>query len=255
MAFILIALYMIFVSQRRLLRLSRMQEAILSSVTHELKTPIASIRLYAETLLLRNVTEQDRLKFLKRTLSEADRLQSLIDTVLISARLQSEKTAVNLTRVDLKEIILTCYNKAKERFSDTRYFEILFIGLNSTEAMIVLGNPYHLSTLFDNLLDNAVKYTNKNGKIKLEVNLKKDSIVVSVIDDGCGIERENLKKIFKKFFRITNKNQNIVKGSGLGLSVCRSIIDEHNGKIAAFSEGLNKGATFYVELKRLHSHN
>jgi two-component system phosphate regulon sensor histidine kinase PhoR len=148
-------------------------------------------------LLLRNVSEQDRLKFLKRTLSEAERLQSLIDTVLISARLQSDKASLNLTRVDLREIIHTCFNKAKERFSETRHFDISFID-NKEVHLFILGNPYHLSTLFDNLLDNAVKYTDKDGQIKLNVIVKKDAIFISVKDNGCGIERENLKKIFKK---------------------------------------------------------
>ena len=254
MAFILIGLYMIFVNQRRLLRLARMQDAILSSVTHELKTPLASIRLYTETLLLRNVAEQDRLKFLRRTLSEAARLQSLIDTVLISARLQSNKASLNLARTDLQEIILACFNKAKERFSESRSFELVYQE-NIEGALFVLGNPIHLSTLFDNLLDNAIKYTNKGGTIKVDVAVKKDFIFISVKDDGCGIEKDNLKKIFRKFYRIDNKAQTIIKGSGLGLSVCYSIIQEHSGRIYALSDGLNKGSTFYVELKRLSSHN
>lgn len=255
MAFILIGLYMIFVNQRRLSRLAKMQDAILSSVTHELKTPLASIRLYTETMLLRSLTESDRLKFLQRTLSEAERLQRLIDTVLISARLQSNTPSMSLTRLDLKEIIDACFNKAKERFSDSRHFELSFQGLDKDENLPLYGNPYHLSTLFDNLLDNAVKYTKKDGHIHVDTLVKKEQIIVSVKDDGVGIEKENLKKIFEKFYRIDNHAQSIIKGSGLGLSVCYSIVKEHSGKIYAHSDGLNTGSTFYVEFKRIYSHH
>ncbi|MES2616028.1 MAG: ATP-binding protein, partial [Bdellovibrionota bacterium] len=175
--------------------------------------------------------------------------------VLISARLQSNKPSVGLARVDLREILGACYNKAKERFSDTRVFEFKYPNLEKNDPLFLLGNPYHLSTLFDNLLDNAVKYTNLNGHIILETIIKKDQFVISVTDNGCGIEKENLKKIFEKFYRIDNQSQTIIKGSGLGLSVCYSIVREHSGKIYASSDGLNKGSTFYVELKRLSSHN
>jgi signal transduction histidine kinase len=116
MAFILAGLYMIFAHQRRMSKLAKMQDAILSSVTHELKTPLASIRLYTETLLLRTVSEQDKLKFLKRTLSEAERLQRLIDTVLISARLQTGNSSVHLSRMDVKDILNASINKAKNVF-------------------------------------------------------------------------------------------------------------------------------------------
>lgn len=254
MAFILIGLYMIFVNQRRLSRLAKLQEAILSSVTHELKTPLASIKLYTETLLLRKVTEQERAKFLQRTLSEAERLQKLIDTVLISARLQSNKASQSLVRVDLKEILHSCVQRAKERFSDTRSIDMLF-SENTLEAVFIHGNPDHLSTLFDNLIDNAVKYTRNSGIIKIDVNIKKEIVIISIKDNGCGIEKENLKKIFKKFYRVNDKGQSVVKGSGLGLSVCYSIVKEHSGKIIAHSDGLNKGSTFYVEFKRYPSHH
>lgn len=260
MAFILVGLYMIFVNQQRLFRLSRMQDTILSSVTHELKTPLASIRLYTETMLLRKVTETERLKFLNRTLAEAERLQRLIDTVLISARLQSGKPSLSLSRIDVKEIVVACFQKMKERFSDVRQFEL--VCPNNNEHIFVYGNPFHLSILFDNLIDNAIKYTNKNGNIKIEIivpqstfQIKKEFVLIVIEDDGCGIEKKNLKKIFQKFYRVDNQGGSVVKGSGLGLSVCHSIVQEHSGKIYAQSDGLEKGSLFYVELKRLSTHH
>lgn len=254
MGFILIALYMIFVSQRRLSRITKMQDTILSSVTHELKTPLASIRLYAETMLLRNVAEEERKRFLSRTLKETERLQKLIDTVLISARLESDKSSLAHTRINLNDLLNGCFAQVKDRFGDQRIFEFQSLLDNQENTYFVWGNSYHLSMLFDNLLDNAVKYTDRGGKIQAGVTLKKNFLQVYIKDNGIGIEKSNLKKIFKKFYRIERNSKVKVQGSGLGLSVCQSIVKEHHGRIFAFSDGPNKGTTFYVELPRLITH-
>jgi signal transduction histidine kinase len=254
MGFILIALYMIFVSQRRLSRITKMQDTILSNVTHELKTPLASIRLYAETMLLRNVTEEERKRFITRTLTETERLQKLIDTVLISARLESDKSSLAHGRINLNELLNNCFTQVKDRFGDNRIFDFQVLQTYDENAHFVWGNPYHLSMLFDNLLDNAVKYSEKGGLIQGGILQKKDYIQIYIKDNGLGIEKNNLKKIFKKFYRIERNSKMKVQGSGLGLSVCQSIIQEHHGKIFAHSDGLNKGTTFYVELQRLTTH-
>lgn len=256
MAFILFGLYMIFLSQRRLFRLTKMQDAILSTVTHELKTPLASIRLYAETMLLRDVPENQRKVFLQRTLSESDRLQRLIDTVLISARLESDKSKIAHGRADLTQVLETCVSHVRERFSAVRSVEFFLPqGAKNDSVYLVWGNTHHLSTLFDNLLDNAVKYTEKNGMIQVGMILRKENLIVYIKDNGFGIKKNNLKEIFKKFYRAEADSKIKVSGSGLGLSICRSIVREHGGKIYASSEGLNKGSTFYVELKRFSPHH
>lgn len=255
MAFLLISLYMIFVSQRRLSRITKMQDTILSSVTHELKTPLASIRLYTETILLRESPSLSQKKFLNRVLSEVERLQKLVDTILISARLNSnEKTAKNHIRMDLQDVINTSIGRMKERFDHVRSFQLHIKQTSWAPAFYVIGNSQHLSTLFDNLLDNAVKYTKKGDTISIEMSLTKSHVVVSVQDNGIGIEKKDLKKIFKKFYRVNKSAKSKVTGSGLGLSVCHSIVKEHGGKIYAKSDGLNKGSTFYVELKKFPSH-
>jgi signal transduction histidine kinase len=255
MGFILIALYMIFVSQRRLSRITKMQDTILSNVTHELKTPLASIRLYAETMLIRNVGKEEKKRFLTRTLKETERLQKLIDTVLISARLESDKSILAHSRINLNELLNGCFNQVKDRFAEHRTFEFQILPINEENSLFVWGNPYHLSMLFDNLLDNAVKYTEKGGIIQGGIIQKKDFLQIYIKDNGVGIEKSNLKKIFKKFYRIERNSKMKIQGSGLGLSVCESIVKEHHGKLFAFSDGPNKGTTFYVELQRLSSHS
>lgn len=255
MAFLLVSLYMIFVSQRRLSRITKMQDTILSSVTHELKTPLASIRLYTETMLLREIPIEEKKKFLNRVLGEVERLQKLVDTILISARLNSDhSTTNNHIKMDLIEIINTSMIRMKERFDHMRLFEFKIRPENTPCSFYILGNSQHLSTLFDNLFDNAVKYTKKNDLISIELLLGNENILVSVHDNGIGIEKRDLKKIFKKFYRVDKSAKSKVTGSGLGLSVCHSIVKEHNGKIYAKSDGLNKGTTFYVEFKRFPSY-
>lgn len=255
MAFLLVSLYMIFVSQRRLSRITKMQDTILSSVTHELKTPLASIRLYTETMLLREIPIEEKKKFLNRVLGEVERLQKLVDTILISASLNSDhNTTKNHIKLDLIEIINTSMTRVKERFDHMRLFQFKIRPANTQCSFYMLGNSQHLSTLFDNLFDNAVKYTKKNDLISIELLLGNENILVSVHDNGIGIEKRDLKKIFKKFYRVDKSAKSKVTGSGLGLSVCRSIVKEHNGKIYAKSDGLNKGTTFYVEFKRFPSY-
>jgi signal transduction histidine kinase len=256
MGFLLIALYMIFVSQRKLSKTTKMQDTILSSVTHELKTPLASIRLYTETLLMRSLGATEQKKFLQRSLTETERLQKLIDTVLVSARLESGQTPLAHTRVNLKNILSDCFLQAKDRFGDTRRFELFVEQSNTPHPFVGWGNPHHLTMLFDNLLDNAVKHTPLHGHIQARLTLKKNTLlVVAITDTGLGIEKHNLKKIFKKFYTIERHLKTKVQGSGLGLSVCASIVKEHHGKIYAHSDGLNKGSTFYVEFQRFSAHS
>lgn len=255
MAFLLISLYMIFVSQRRLSRITKMQDTILSSVTHELKTPLASIRLCTETILLRENPSLPQKKFLTRVLGEVERLQKLVDTILISARLNSsDKTQKNHIRIDVQDVLNACVGRMKERFDHMRFFQFHPKQAALSQAFYTIGNSQHLSTLFDNLLDNAVKYTKKGGTISIEMSLTKSHVIVAVQDNGIGIEKKDLKKIFKKFYRVNKSAKAKVTGSGLGLSVCHSIVKEHGGKIYAQSGGLNKGSIFYVELKRFPSH-
>lgn len=257
MAFILVALYFIFVSQRRQIRLTKMQDSILGSVTHELKTPLASIRIYLETLLLyKDISFQDRKKFLTMTLQETLRLQNLIDSILISARLESEKRHLEFEEVFVKPLLEDSIKKHSQRYGSKRRFAVSEkLQMPSSDSLTVFGNRHSLSMLFDNLISNAAKYSFENGKIVIDFEEKKDALVFKFKDDGYGIEKSELKKIFKKFYRVDRISRKKVDGSGLGLFVCKTIVKTHGGKIYATSQGPDKGAVFYVELKRLDTHS
>jgi len=255
MAIILVGLYGIFVSLRKQTRLNKLQDSILSSVTHELKTPLASIRLYAETMLMRSVSDADREKFLRRTLTEAERLQKLIDTVLISARMQSDGSIKEKEKekIDLIPIVLSSWRRTTERMGERRQFTLETRITTDDETFIRACNAHEMGIVFDNILDNAVKYTadaqgqHKPGQITLCVEASPTHLRVKVTDNGMGIEKPHLKKIFGRFYRAEKMSILKVHGSGLGLFVCQTIVNAHKGRIFATSDGPGKGSTFYVE--------
>lgn len=251
MGVILVALFMVFVSQRKQVRLNKLKDSIMSSVTHELKTPLASIKLYLETMVLRTLSEEERIKFLKRSLSEADRLQKLIDSVLISARSEVKRSDKELEYTDIVELATAAFMRSKERFAEKRTFLLIKNPEAEENGFMIRCNPHQIAIVFDNLIDNAVKYTHQGGKITVQVDISPEmKFKARISDDGMGMEKQHLKKIFNKFYRIERNAILRVHGSGLGLFVCHSIVKSHQGRLYAHSDGPDKGANFYVEFER-----
>jgi signal transduction histidine kinase len=245
MTVLLIALYIVFVHLRKQIQVNRLQDAILSSVTHELKTPLASIRLNTETMLLRELNLESRNLFLKRTLSEAERLQKLIDSVLISARFEALPALIEAEETNLVSLAEQAFQKVLDRYGQARTFKLV----TADKPFFMVSNRQQITILFDNLLDNAVKYSDDSGIVTLEIHVNR-VFRAKVSDTGLGIEKEYLNKIFRKFYRVASNAKLRVDGSGLGLFVCKSIVKAHAGSIHATSEGKNKGATFHVEFSR-----
>jgi signal transduction histidine kinase len=252
MGILLVALYAVFVNFRRQVRLNRLQDAILSNVTHELKTPIASIRMYTETMQLRDLTEEERQRFLSRNLLELDRLQTLVERILLSAQLSSHVPRPSHERLNVARIALASWRRMLDRAGDSRRFALDGMdedNIDHANAQIN-GNEHELGILFDNILGNAFKYTKPAGYIALKMRLTKERIEFVVTDDGIGIEPTQLNRIFQKFYRAESVARRNVKGSGLGLSVAHAIVKAHNGSLTAASKGLDKGSSFHVSFKR-----
>jgi two-component system, OmpR family, phosphate regulon sensor histidine kinase PhoR len=226
------------------LRLNKLYDNFIGNVTHELKSPLSSIQLYLETLKQREVPAEKRKEFIDMMVKDANRLQSLINTILeISA--QEKKKLLQDFRVYKADILVNeLIKEACEKFRvEKENFTI--IGDASCE---IAASKDGLKVVFDNLVDNAVKYSTEQAiiRITLNCNPKKFSILFS--DLGIGINIKEQKKIFNKFYRIYNKEIPNVKGTGLGLYRVREILKAHEGKITVFSEGEGKGTTFKVEL-------
>ena len=243
-----IVVYTVFLVRE--LRRNEQHDAFINAVTHELKTPIASIRLYLETLQAREVGDQQRREFYKVMLADADRLQHTVDQVLKAGVAGQRPRLAHRTPVDVAALARECVDTARLRHhlpADAIALEMP----DADQSLFVSGDYDELRTALFNLLDNAVKYSPQGVQIHVEVAAPApDSLWVRVRDRGVGIPKTQLKRIFTRFYRFRTRGHK-VKGTGLGLFIVRSIAKQHGGRVFAQSEGEGKGATFTLELPRL----
>lgn len=231
----------------REIRRNEQHDAFLNAVTHELKTPIASIKLYLETLRSRELDAEKRNEFYDIMLKDNERLLGTVEQVLQASRAREKQRQMNLAEIDLAEAIRETISKVLAQ----RHLEESAIRFTSPqEKVAVLGDRSELQTAFTNLLDNAIKYSVEEPKISVRLKSAGSGAEVYIRDNGVGIARANLKRIFKRFYRVHNKAVE-VKGTGLGLPIVRSIIERHGGRIHAESRGEGKGTTFVIELPKI----
>lgn len=237
------SIYIIF----RQKQLSELKTDFINNMTHELKTPVATISLATEMLSKEKVLS-DRNRILNYTEiinEENKRLGNHIEKVLQVAQLDKEETRIQKEIIDINEILDDVVRKFQLRFEDNQASVSYNKYANKT---LVFGDKTHISNVFSNLIDNALKYR-KEEDLVIEINTfnRQDSIVVSVKDNGIGLSKNNLKKIFTQFYRVPTGNIHNVKGFGLGLSYVKSIVESHNGTVDVDSE-INKFTIFTVKL-------
>jgi signal transduction histidine kinase len=234
----------------REIRRNEQHDAFINAVTHELKTPIASIRLYLETLKTRTVDEERRKEFYDVMLADSDRLLHTVEQVLQAGRASAQRRQRNITTaVDLKDLVRECLELTRVRYNLDAGALNYSDTLNGDRACTT-GDPEELRTAVSNLLDNAVKYSDKEVKVSVDLAVSNKNIVLRIIDAGVGIPDAQLKRIFNRFHRVPGRVMGRVKGTGLGLFIVRSIIKRHGGRVFAESEGLGTGSTFTIELPR-----
>jgi signal transduction histidine kinase len=231
----------------REMRRSEQQDSFINAVTHELKTPIASIRLYLETLQSRNLNEAQRKRFYGIMLEDTDRLLQTVEQVLRVGHL-GQKSRKNFQRLDLGEIVRGCTSLAQIRHHLTQE-NIQFVDY-SLSSPFVQGDPGELQSAISNLLENAVKYSPGKIAITVEILDEASDLLVRVTDKGQGIPQGELKRIFRRFYRVNERLRQRVQGTGLGLFIVRSIARRHGGSAYATSEGEGRGATVTLRLPR-----
>ena len=235
----------------REIRRNEQQDSFLNAVTHELKTPIASIRMYLETLESRQLDEPKRREFYRIMLEDTDRLLGTVEQVLKAGEARQRSNRKNWQELDFSELVKSALDLTRLRHHLTP--ENLRFGAAPQEGLLVLGNPEELRTVVFNLFDNAVKYSGDSREIVVDVRTPDmDTVLLSVHDLGIGIPRSELKRIFHRFYRATNPLAGQVKGTGLGLFIVRSIARRHGGDVYAESEGEGRGSTFTVRLPRIY---
>ena len=235
----------------REIRRNEQHDAFINAVTHELKTPIASIRLYLETLKTREVNDTQRAEFYDIMLADSDRLLRTVEQVLRAGRTGMRRRRIATSVINLGEIVRESLEITRVRYglsdSHLTYFES-----PEAETAKVSGDVDELRAAFSNLLDNAVKYSDKEVCVSVSVsNVDEKRVAVRVSDQGIGIPSEQLKRIFKRFYRVPGKFMARVKGTGLGLFIVQSVVTKHGGRVFAESAGLGQGSTFTIQLPRV----
>lgn len=234
----------------REIRRNEQHDAFINAVTHELKTPIASIRLYLETLKSRPVDEAKRQDFYNVMLADSDRLLHTVEQVLQAGRLAAQRRQPHTTSmIDIGELVRECLELTRVRYNLSDEALQYADELNG-EPACVAGDPDEIRAAVSNLLDNAVKYSDKHVNVSVDVAAPGKNIVVRIVDQGIGIPAAHLKRIFNRFYRAPGRVMARIKGTGLGLFIVRSIIRKHGGRVFAESEGTGHGSTFTIELPR-----
>jgi signal transduction histidine kinase len=231
----------------REIRRNEQHEAFINAVTHELKTPVASMKLYLQTLQNRPVDDARRQEFYRAMLEDSDRLLGTIEQVLRAGQLGARARRASHTPIDLGAIVEECVSLARSRYRlppDALTYRD--VSPNGTRQC-VLGDEDDLKAVVSNLVDNAIKYS--GPEVRVDVELEQTDAArttLRVRDHGVGISPSERKRIFKRFYRVPGTMR--IKGTGLGLFIVRSVVARHGGKVFAESEGPGQGSTFTVHL-------
>lgn len=239
--FILICIFTIFVYNQKNLQLYRLQNNFINNFTHELKTPITSLKLYLETFIKHELPRGDQLKYIDYMIQDAERLSDNVSQILNLAKIESNNYSGEKAITDL-------YGVTKEFVTDNQHlFQQCQINVEnrSIGAYLFNINRSLFEMLLMNILTNAIKYNeSSNPCVDIDFFRKKKSMQIQFSDNGIGIEKSEIKKIFKKFYQVGKSENRSAKGSGLGLYVAENIARLYNGKLKAESRGKGRGSKF-----------
>lgn len=244
---ILIASIFVYQAARRQIRLQSQQENFMMAITHELKTPIAVAKLNLETLLKYSLSEDKKQKMLQATLQETNRLNTLVSNILVSSQLEGGRYRISKEELELSDLVKTAVTEFRNRFPGRRW------QCEIEPEVDINGDPLLLQILVNNLIENAIKYSPKEGHITIKLLQKNKTVHFQVIDEGPGVPDDEKKQVFEKFYRIGNETTRTTKGTGLGLYLCKKIVEDHNGHIKV-ADNLPRGSNFMVSFTVKHTH-
>lgn len=238
---ILVGILIIFIYNQKTQQLYRMQYNFINNFTHELKTPVTSLKLYLETFMKHEISRRDQTRYLGYMVQDVERLSENINRILNLAKIESKSHGGEFVESNLISAVEQLLQ------NNSRLFKNCEINIHNPAG---LNFDYHINEpLFDmlliNLLVNAVKYNeSEKPKIDITFELLKSRLYIRFVDNGIGIEKREIKKIFKKFYQAGRVDNMTAQGSGLGLHLVRSVARLHNGKVVAQSEGKGRGSEF-----------
>jgi len=244
---ILAGVYVIFLFWSRQAALMREQKLFISQVTHELKSPLASLQLHIETIRRHQPPPERMAGFLETMMGDAARLNGLIDNLLSASRVEQKNWTLYPQQTDFSAFV--------ERYFRSRQFTLPRAGKLTLEiepGLHAMIDRDAMETVFRNLLENAILYSDGPPEITVRLHGKGERCLLDIADRGRGIDARDQRKIFKMFYRVRRKDENI-RGSGLGLFIVRANIEQHGGQISVESAGAGKGTTFKIVLPRCQS--
>jgi signal transduction histidine kinase len=248
LALILAGATMIFIFWSKQHRLNTMQRAFVSNVTHELKSPVASIQLALETMAIRELPEDKKREFIGMMLDDTERLTLLINRILGAARIEKRSTRYNRVAVSMRRFVEDVIDQDRHLFEKDGHVVVLEPRGGDARVSIDTGA---MEVALSNLIENAARYSPKGSPIRVRLHRDIRSCRLDVIDTGDGIRRQDLKNIFKMFWRGDQNQRSRTRGTGLGLYIVRNIVRDHGGRIWAASAGPGRGSTFSIRLPRL----
>jgi two-component system phosphate regulon sensor histidine kinase PhoR len=236
---VLIGVWFVFSSIKKEVRLAQLKSDFVSNVSHEIRTPLSLIRMFAETLEMHRVkSEEKKDEYYRIIRKETERLTGIVNSILNLSKMESSSRKYNFVKNSLNNIVDEVINTYQHKMIDENCIDFKKDNIPETKL-----DKEAVTEALINLIDNAVKYSGDNCKITLITGQVDNQIYIDVIDNGIGISKENQKKIFEKFYRVSSGNVHNTQGSGLGLSLVKHIMDAHNGSITVNSK-LDEGSTF-----------
>lgn len=239
--FCVVLLFLVFKVKKAVeheIEFSRQQQNFILSITHELKSPLSSIKLMSQTLKRHNLKEEDKTKLLNNTLSEVDRLQNLVENVLLAAKIDNDSYGFLKQELDLSDLLNQVVNSNKaSKNANIKSAIMPNISFNADKS--------GMTSILVNLIENAIKYSKNQEEIDVVLVKKEQKIHFIVKDKGIGIIDEEKEKIFNKFYRVGNEDTRNTKGTGLGLYIVKKLVQFHNGDIYV-SDNQPHGTVFEV---------
>lgn len=244
MLFILGGILIMFIYYNKQARLNRLQSDFISSVSHELKSPLASIQLYLETMKYQKLSQEEVRDFVEIMLQDTERLSALIENILEASSPESKNIQLQLQPVEMKPFLEDVFNSHRRQFAEKNCKAELEID----DAPTLNVDKRAMRMVFNNLIGNALRYTPPGREFKIHMHRRDRFCDIDFIDQGLGMDEKDRKKVFKKFYRVRNQETQNIEGAGLGLYICHEIVRNHNGSIDVKSEGRGKGCVFTVSL-------
>lgn len=247
--FMIVIIAAFYVTVKSLLnqkKLSEIKSDFINNMTHELKTPLATISLAVDALRNEKVqSDKEKAKYFSNIIKEENvRMNKHVETILQAAFMEKQELQLNLTPLHVHDVIQAVLDNYRLQIQE-KGAEVQLL-LNARNDM-VKADEVHFTNLFSNLIDNAIKYSKEQLSIVISTHSTKNHIVIRVADNGIGMSKESVKRVFEKFYRAHTGNLHNVKGFGLGMSYVKTVIDAHKGKIKVDST-LGKGTTFTIDM-------